>query len=102
MKENEKERRIISVDIVRKVLLDMGLTHVKYLTNEEIGEASLLFDLGVEDHEIPVFLERVEKAKQVYLDKNAIIKFLHSGYAITVYELGEFSSTCFSPVKMLI
>lgn len=98
MEKNEK--RIISVDAVRKVLSDMGFTQVSLLTNEEIGQASLLFDLGVEDHELPEFLDRLEKEKHVYFDRDAIMKFLHNGYAITVYELGEFSSEHFSSVKI--
>ncbi len=96
MKERE---RIISVDAVRKVLLDMGLPQVSYLTDEEIGLASLLVDLGLQDYELPEFLDRLEKVKYVYLDKDVILDFLHRGYSITVYELGEFSSKHFSKVN---
>lgn len=91
----EKKLIIISIDDVRKVLSDMGLTQVIHLTDEEIGKASLLFDLGLEDHEIPEFLERIEKLKYVYLDKEAIISFLHNGYTTNVYDFGAFISEHF-------
>ena len=89
------KKRIISVNVVRKVLSDIGFTEISRLTDEEIGKASLLFDLGLEDHEIPEFLERIEKLKYVYLDKEAIINFLHNGYTTNVYDLGDFSSEHF-------
>lgn len=95
----EKKIFIISIHAVRKVLSDMGLTQVIHLTDEEIGRASLLFDLGLEDHEIPEFLERIEKLKDVYLDKEAIINFLHNGYTTNVFDLRDFSSKHFSTTR---
>ena len=57
------------------------------------------FDLGLEDHEIPEFLERIEKLKDVYLDKEAIINFLHNGYTTNVFDLRDFSSKHFSTTR---
>ena len=98
MDRNEKERRVISVGVVRTVLLNMGVVSVNGLTDEEIGE-NTLSDLGLVSYELPEFLERIEKDRRLFLDKEAITDFLQNGYSRTVYELGEFSANHFSTVK---
>ncbi len=91
--ERKKSEKVIAfVKAVRRALSDLGFPQVSQFTDDEVGQAALLDDLGMEEYELVEFLDRVEEYTSMHLDKDTIIDFIHRGYVVTVYEIAKINS----------
>ena len=73
---------------VRIILTDMGNTYVSQLTDEELSEAILQDDLGLEEEEINELVAKLEK-RGCFFIVEAAKQFLQRQNSIPVYLLSR-------------